>query len=194
MPMKKARLVLIAGATIAASAFCMEEPPKTIIESDSTQITAETYVKVTSLLRAFMQGTIEANQDGTVLYRKYSDSSTAYKYSLQHAAKQLKELYNAIIHIESGWQQFPEEKLGAEYNSKSEEIKAHSELREFYRFMENEDIFNVTNAIRQTIIENRDTLKKAFKAAEESTAVSDVARQINEARKKTLRPPAPIIK
>lgn len=158
-----------------------------IISAHSENVTAETPIKLTSLLCAFMQGTFEAKEDGSILYPRYNNKTIGYKDTITDVLEKLEATQTAMHFMETGMQCFPEERTPYAATKKDETIKSHIALREFYKFM----IYGDSPA--EEIIANRDALKKGFMAARTQQDIASVATSINALCKKPLGAPAAII-
>ena len=160
---------------------------KTIIAVNSTEITKDTPVKLTSLLHSFMRGKFEARADGTLFYDHYADTNIIYQDTIKEFHDKLLAVHRSVEYLCTGLllldiqQKNPFSPI---LLSRNEYEKSEIALLAFSTYMNNQDLPD--NFAGEEIKQNRDDLKKAIMAIREGKEVAEVAARINEARLKKL--------
>ena len=177
-------LVLSLLANVASNQIGME---KKIVPANGSEITADTPVKLSSLLYSFMNGKFVAHEDGLLLYDHYSDQKIVYQDTIKEFHIKLLGVHRSMEHIRTGFLLLPiqtKNPFCPILIPKDENEKSQVAMLAFNAYMNNEDLPPCISS--EEIKQNRDVLKKAFKAIDEGKDVKEIAARINAARLKQL--------
>lgn len=199
-------LLLLLLLSIKSFGTTQKELPQSI-ESENQQQTKKLINdshKLISLLYAFMNGNIRAQQDKTVQFGHYNRPKSHYSEKIQTTYAALQSIHALMMFLRTGWQATPleldiakihyikdflekKQALIAKLSSLTEEEKAQLECARFHVFMTNADLkgMAITENERLEIINNRDALKKAFMP---HNASDDQCQKINESAARKLNP------